>query len=55
MEDFKDYILKELHRAAINQIEIIKENAGTPSWNKGYQAALEDIIFYIDEYKGGEE
>jgi hypothetical protein len=51
MEDFKDYVLKELHRAVINQIEISKESALFPSWNKGYQAALEDMIFYIDEYK----
>ncbi len=55
MEKFKDYILAELRHLVIHQIEISKENAVTPSWNKGYQAALEDMIFYIDEYKEEEE
>lgn len=51
MEDFKDDLLKELRQLVIHQIELSKENAVTPSWNKGYQAALEDMIFYIHEYK----
>lgn len=55
MEDFKNDIVKEMRRLIINQIEISKENVITPSWNKGYQAALEDMIFYIDEYSEEEE
>ena len=41
-------LIKTLEFMLRNQIELDEEHKGLPPWNKGYKAAIEDVLHYVE-------